>query len=101
VQLSRGHWLREDRTGAVRTEGWWESATVTWTPAPGPERRVPLLRHAVATAFDAMAPSVVDLAATAAWRWLERRPGTRPALAPAHRALRAAPRELPRSRQSP
>jgi hypothetical protein len=101
VQLSRGHWQREDRDGSVRSAGWWESATVTWTPVPGPERRVPLLHRAVASAFDAMAPAVAELAASAAWRLLERRPVARRALPPARRALRAVARELPGSRQSP
>jgi hypothetical protein len=101
VQLSRGHWQREDRAGAIRSAGWWESVTVTWTPVPGPERRVPLLRRAVATAFDAMAPAVAEVATAAAWRLLDRRAGARPALPPGRRALRAAARELPRSRQSP
>jgi len=103
VQLSRGHWQRADRTGAARSAGWWESVTVTWSPVPGPGPggRVPLLRRALATAFDAIAPSAAELGVAAAWRWLERRPGARLALPSARRALGAAARELPGSRQSP
>jgi hypothetical protein len=33
VQLSRGHWRREDAAGPMRSAGWWES--VTWSPAAG------------------------------------------------------------------
>jgi hypothetical protein len=104
VQLSRGHWRSEDRTGAVRSAGWWQSATVTWSPVPPPERRAPLLHRALAAAFDAMAPAAAEAMAAGARRLLERRPAARRGLASAlplaRRALLAAARELPRSRRS-
>jgi hypothetical protein len=72
---------------------------MTWTPASGPQSRVPLLSRALASALDTIAPAAVELAAAGAWRLLERRPGARTALPAARRALRAAARELPGARQ--
>jgi len=80
VQFSRGHWRRED--GDVRSAGWWESVTVTWSPAPAPDRRPALLRRALATAADAIAPSIVELAATTAVRFAERHRRARPVALP-------------------
>ena len=33
VQVARGHWRRQAQASAVRSAGWWESVTVTWSPA--------------------------------------------------------------------
>jgi len=45
VQLSRGHWRREEGAGAIRSAGWRESVTVTWLSTTTPERRPPLLHR--------------------------------------------------------
>jgi len=107
VELARGHWLREEASGSVRTAGWWESVTVTW-PAPAkadPGRAHPLLRHAAVTAIDAMAPVLAGLAAAGAQRLITSRfrpvaaGGGRSAVrAAAARALPAARRALPAAR---
>jgi hypothetical protein len=101
VQLSRGHWRREEREGAIRTAGWWESVTVTWPSAAAPEHRPPFLRSALAAAFDTIAPSIAELVAASARRLLERQHGTRTAFPSARRQLRTVTRELPQSEQSP
>ena len=49
VQLSRGHWRRDDAAGAIRSAGWWESVTVTWSLAPAPDRR-PAVRQLLSSA---------------------------------------------------
>jgi hypothetical protein len=72
VQLSRGHWRREDAAGAVRSAGWWESVTVTWSPAPAPDRR-PAVQRALVTAADMIVPVLADVAVTSARRLLQRR----------------------------
>jgi len=36
VQVARGYWRCQEQAGAVRSAGWWESATVTWSPAAAP-----------------------------------------------------------------
>jgi hypothetical protein len=92
VQFSRGHWRRDEATGAV-SAGWWESVTVTWSPA---ERRPALLHRALATAVDTIVPSAAEVVAAGLWRLLGRRAGSRAALPPSRRALPAA-RALPRS----
>ncbi len=71
VQLSRGHWRREEGAGAIRSAGRRESVTVTWLPATTPERR-PRCCTALATAFDTITPSTAELAAATARRSLER-----------------------------
>jgi len=102
VQLSRGHWQRQEREGAIRSAGWWESVTVTWSSAATPEDRPPpLLRRALAAAFHTIAPSIVELAAAGTRRLLARQHGTRTAFPSARRQLRTVARELPRSEQSP
>jgi hypothetical protein len=73
VQLSRGHWRREDAAGAIRSAGWWESVTVTWSPAPAPRRRPAVLQRALATAADMIAPVLADVAAASTRRLLDRR----------------------------
>ena len=72
VQLSRGHWRREDAAGAIRGAGWWESVTVTWSPAPAPERRPAVLPRALAAAADMIAPVLAEVAVTST-RWLLQR----------------------------
>jgi hypothetical protein len=94
VQFSRGHWRRDE--GAVRSTGWWESVTVTWSPAPAPEHRPALLHRALAATWDMIAPSVAEALTTSARRVLDRRVGRRTALPPSRRVLPAA-RELPRA----
>ncbi|HYZ57131.1 MAG TPA: hypothetical protein VE733_27020 [Streptosporangiaceae bacterium] len=101
VQLSRGHWRREEQAGAIRSAGWWESVTVTWSPAATPPRRPPLLHRALVTAVDAIAPSLAELVAAGARRLLERRPGTRAVPPSSRRQLPAAIRALPRAHQRP
>ena len=65
VQLSQGHWRREDAAGAIRSAGWWESVTVTWSSAPAPDRRPDVLPRALAAATDMIAPVIADVAITA------------------------------------
>ena len=95
VQVSRGLWRREEFAGAIRSEGWWESVTVTWSPAATPPRRSPLLQRALATAVDAITPTLVDLMAAGAWRLIARRPGTRAIPPAARRELRPPAAALP------
>ena len=74
VQLSRGHWRREDASGAIRSVGWWESVTVTWSTAPAPGRRPAVLpRRALAAAVGVIAPVLADVAVTGTRRLLQRR----------------------------
>jgi hypothetical protein len=97
VQFARGHWQRIEGAGAI-SAGWWESVTVTWSPAATPERRPALLRQAAAAAADALVPAIIEAAAFGARRLLERRADTRPALPASRprRVLSAVARELPR-----
>lgn len=97
VQLARGQWRQEDRAGAVRSSGWWESVTVTWSPAAAPERRSALWPRALTAAFDAVAPSIAELAAASARGWLERQHRRRAGLPSPRRPLPAIHRALPRS----
>ena len=73
VQLSRGHWRHQDASGAIRSAGWWESVTVTWSPAPAPDRRPAVLRRTLEAAADMIAPVVAAAAVTSARRLLHRR----------------------------
>src|SRR6516162_2091298 len=73
VQLSRGHWRREDAAGAIRSAGWWESVTVTWSPAPVPDRRPAVLQRTLGAAAGMIAPVLADVAVTSARRLLQRR----------------------------
>lgn len=97
VQFARGHWRREERMGAVRSAGWWESVTVTWSSEPASESRSPLWRRALAAAADAIAPSITELVTARAARLLGRQRGTRAALPSSRRQLPGIARELPRS----
>jgi hypothetical protein len=98
VQLARGHWRREDAWGAIRSAGWRESVTVTWSPAPVPDRRPAVLQRALAAAADMIAPVLADVAVTSARRVLQRR---RVVASPLRRRLVSAARELPRSGRTP
>ena len=101
VQLSRGHWRREDAAGAIRSAGWWESVTVTWSPAPAPERRPDVLPRALAAATDIIAPVLADVAITSIRRLIQ--PGHRgfPVVSVLRRRLVSAPRALPRPNRTP
>ena len=94
VQFSRGHWRREE--GAVRSAGWWESVTVTWSPTPAPGRSPAPLGRALAAAADAIAPAIVELAAATTARLIERQRRSRPALPPPRRRMPPMARALPR-----
>jgi hypothetical protein len=100
VQLSRGHWRREDAAGAIRSAGWWESVTVTWSPAPAPDRRPAVLQRTLEAAADMIAPVLADVAVTSARRLLRRR-NHRLLVASLLRRLVPAARELPRSDRTP
>jgi hypothetical protein len=95
VQFSRGHWLSEGEAGAVRSAGWWESVTVTWSPPAAPERRPALLQRALASAVDLIAPSIAELVAVSAKRVLERQYRARRIPPSSRRVLRSVARELP------
>jgi hypothetical protein len=102
VQLSRGHWRREDAAGAIRSAGWWESVTVTWSLAPAPDRRPALLQRALAAAADMIAPVLADAAITSIRRLLQRRHHGLPVASLRRRQLLLpAARELPRSDRTP
>ncbi len=96
MQLSRGHWRREEADGANRSAGWWEAVTVTWSPAATPGHRPPLWHRALAAAVDTIAPSVAELVAASARHLLERRRGTRVVVHSSRRQLTGAARALPR-----
>jgi hypothetical protein len=100
VQLSRGYWRHEDAAGAIRGAGWWESVTVTWSPAPAPGRCPAVLpRRALAAAAGVMAPVLANIAVTGTRRLLQRRDHRR-LVASLLRPVSAA-RELPRSGRIP
>jgi hypothetical protein len=101
VQLARGHWRREDAAGAIRTAGWWESVTVTWSPTPAPDRRPAVLPRALAGAAGMIAPVLADVAVTSARRVLQRRHHRRVVASLLRRRLVSAARELPRSGRTP
>ena len=96
VQLSRGHWRREEAGGAIRSAGWWEAVTVTWSPAAVPGHLPRLWHRALAAAVDTIAPSVAELMAASARHLLERQRGTRVVVHSSRRQLPGAARALPR-----
>ena len=95
VQLSRGHWRREDAAGAIRSAGWWESVTVTWSPAPAPGRRPALLQRALSAAADMIAPVLAEAAVASTRRLLQRQHRVYPVASSARRQLTSATGELP------
>jgi hypothetical protein len=103
VQFARGHWRREEESGAVRSAGWWEAVSVTWSPAAAPGHRPSLWHRALATAADtitpAIAPVITELVVAGARHLLERQRGARGVLASGRRQLPAALRALPRPDQ--
>lgn len=101
VQFSRGHWRSEASGGAIRSAGWWESVTVTWSSAPASERRPAALHRVLATAAEAFGPVVADLIVASGQRLLERPRGGRTALPVARRRLPALTRALPRPDRTP
>jgi hypothetical protein len=101
VQLSRGHWRREDAAGAIRSAGWWESVTVTWSPAPAPGRRPSVLPRALAAAAEVIAPVLADVAVTSTRRLLRRRDHRRLVASLLRRQPVSAGREFPRSGRIP
>jgi hypothetical protein len=101
VQLSRGHWRRDDAAGAIRGAGWWESVTVTWSLAPAPDRRPAVLQRALAAVGDMIAPVLADAAVTSTRRLLQRRYRGRLAASLLRRQLVSAARELPPSDRTP
>jgi len=101
VQLSRGHWRREEAAGAIRSAGRWESVTITWSPTPAPERRPAALQRALAAAADVIAPLLADVAVASTRRMLDRRHRTRPVAFSLRRQLASGTRELPRSERTP
>jgi hypothetical protein len=101
VQVSRGHWRREEAAGAIRSAGWWESVTVTWSPAPAPERRPTVLQRALAAAADVIAPVLADVAVAGSRRVLDRRHRAHPVTTSLRRQLASGARELPRSDRTP
>src|SRR5215471_14341381 len=96
VQLSRGHWRREEADGAIRSAGWWEAVTVTWSPAATPGHRPHLWHRALAAAVDTIAPSVAELVAAGARHLLERQLGTRVVVHSSWRQLAGTAGALPR-----
>jgi hypothetical protein len=101
VQLSRGHRRRDEADGAIRSVGWWEAVTVTWSPAATPGHRSPLWQRALAAAVDTIAPSIAELVAAGARHLLERQHGPRMVVHSSRRQLPTAARALPRSGKLP
>jgi hypothetical protein len=101
VQLSRGHWRRADAAGAIRSAGWWESVTVTWSPAPAPDRRRAVLQRTLGAAAGVIAPVLADVAVTSARRLLQRRSHRLLVASLLRRQLASAARELPRPDRTP
>jgi hypothetical protein len=99
VQFARGHWHREEEAGAIRSAGWWEAVTVTWTPTAAPGRRPRIWHQALATAVDTVTPAIAELVVASARHFLERQRGTRVALPSFRRQLPTPTRALPRSDQ--
>jgi hypothetical protein len=104
VQFARGHWRREEESGAVRSAGWWEAVSVTWSPAATPGHRPGLWHRALAIAVDTITPAITPIAAelvvASARHLLERQRGLRTALPSPRRQLpAAAARALPGSDQ--
>ena len=100
VQLSGGHWRREEAAGAIRSAGWWESVTITWSPTPAPGRRPAVLQRALAAAAGVIAPLLADVAVASTRRMLDRRYRTRPVAFSPRRQLAPGTRELPRSERT-
>lgn len=104
VQLSRGHWHREERGGAVRSAGCWESVAVTWSSASAPDDRPPLAERALVAAAQAITPAITEMVAARAQRFLGRQVGAllgtrrrpRTVFQSSRRHLPVARRELPR-----
>jgi hypothetical protein len=102
VQVARGHWRLDEQAGAIRSAGWWESVTVTWSPTATPPRRSPLLHRALATALETIGPQAAELVAATAWRLLDRRHGTQAVVpSPRRRQLPGTARALPRPDRTP
>jgi hypothetical protein len=103
VEFARGHWRRDEEAGAVRSAGWWEAVSVTWSPVATPGHRPRLWHRALAAAVDtitpAITPVIAELAVAGARRWLERQRGTRMALPAPRRQLPGPARALPGSDQ--
>jgi hypothetical protein len=107
VQFARGHWRRDE--GAVRSAGWWEAVTVTWSGAATPEERPRLWHRALAAAMDTIGPPVAELVAARARQLLARQRVSHAVLSSARRQLptavralsRPAARALPHSDQLP
>jgi len=96
VQFARGHWHREDQAGATRSAGWWESVTVTLSPAAAPSRPPSLVQRALATAVDTIVPALAEAAVASGWRLLDQRRRARAVLPSLRRQLPAGGRALPR-----
>jgi hypothetical protein len=102
VQVARGHWRRQEQAGAIGSAGWWESVTVTWSPATAPPSGSPWLHRVLATALETLGPPAAEIVAATAWRLLDRRHGTRAVvLSPRRRQLRGATRALSRPDHAP
>jgi hypothetical protein len=101
VQLARGHWQREEAAGAIRSAGWWESVTITWSAVPAPGRRPAALRRTLAAAADVIAPLLADAVVASTRRMLDRRYRTRPVAFSLRRQLAPRTRELPGSERTP
>ena len=95
VRLSRGQWRRDEAEGAIRSAGWWEAVTVTWSSTAAPGQRSRLWHRALAAAVDTIAPSVAELVAVSARHLLDRQRGTRVAVHSSRRQQPRASRALP------
>ena len=101
VQVARGHWRREEQPGVMRSAAWWESVTVTWSPAPAPDRRPAVLQRTLGAAADMIAPVLADVAVTTARRLLQRRNHRLLVTSLLRRQPVSAARELPRPDTKP
>jgi hypothetical protein len=101
VLLSRGHWRREDAAGVITSAGWWESVTMTWPPAPAPDRRPAVLPRVMSAAADIIAPVLAEIAVISTRRLLQRRDHRRLVASLLPRQPVPAGRELRRSDRTP
>ena len=94
MQFSRGQWRRDEADGAIRSAGWWEAVTVTWSPA-APGHRPRLWDRALAAAVDTIAPTVAELMVASARHLLDRQRGPGVVVHPSRMQLPRAARALP------
>ena len=96
VQLSRGRWTRDEQAGAIRSAGWRESVTVTWSPAAPPQHPPRSCAARWRPHSTRPAPLIAEVLAASTRRLLEHQPrGRMETAASRRRQLPTAARALP------